>query len=45
MEGSIVRNLRAASLIIAGGPDWLSAPLVVVPAYKYHNMVGNLKSK
>jgi hypothetical protein len=44
-RGSIVRNLRATSLIITGGPDWLSVPLVIVPAYKYHNMVGNVKSK
>ena len=44
-EGSIVRNLRATSLIITGGPDWLSVPLVIVPAYKYYNMIGNVKSK
>ena len=44
-EGSIVRNLRASSLIIMGGRDWLSVPLVIVPALNFQNMARNVKSK
>jgi hypothetical protein len=41
-EGSILRDLGASSLIITGGPDWLSVSLVIVAAHKYDNRIGNV---